>query len=285
MRSAIASATSLKPRPCSASPGIGNVRGTAPSAITSRSYSISNVPPSVSATTVLAVGVSADRSAEEKLGVLAHLPQRNDDVTRLERRRRSFGEERRVEHEVVGVDDRRAPLAEQAGDVRAGETTADDQGAATRLPSLHSRHAARNRLASVDVLDGDGSVEGHHAHATPTSDGDLDRRRARRTTRPRRCRPPGRSPPGVAAPPATQTRRRLRRDRPVRSRRSPSPLWGVSSSSARGACVRQPCRGARSGSHTWGSGRRTGSPPGRGNAPAGERCRRPIPRSRRSRAR
>ena len=74
----------------------------------------------------------------------AHLPQRHDDVPRLERAGRRLGQERRVEHEVVGVDDRGAALPEQPRDVRAGEATADDEGAALCLSAFH-----RPRIASV----------------------------------------------------------------------------------------------------------------------------------------
>jgi hypothetical protein len=48
--------------------------------------------------------------------VRAHLPQRHDDVPRLERPRSRLGQHRRVEHEVLGRRDRRAALAEQACD-------------------------------------------------------------------------------------------------------------------------------------------------------------------------
>ena len=77
----------------------------------------------------------------------AHLPERDDDVPRLERPGGRLGQERRVEHEVVGVDDRRAALAEQARDVRAGEAAADDERPAARLAPR--RHRAYDRTMGV----------------------------------------------------------------------------------------------------------------------------------------
>jgi len=49
---------------------------------------------------------------EEQLCVLAHLSQRYDDVAGLERPGRCLREQGRVQHEVVGVDDSRAPPPE-----------------------------------------------------------------------------------------------------------------------------------------------------------------------------
>ena len=45
----------------------------------------------------------------------------------LERPGRRLGEHRRIEHEVLGADDGRTVLAEEAGDVAAGETAAENE--------------------------------------------------------------------------------------------------------------------------------------------------------------
>ena len=87
--------------------------------------------------------------SEEQLGVRAHHPQRHDDVAGLERARRGLGQHRRVEHEVLLADDRRAALAEQAGDVRTGEAAA--RGRAFRLcgvPRLYDRHVQVSVIGS-----------------------------------------------------------------------------------------------------------------------------------------
>ncbi len=68
----------------------------------------------------------------------AHLAQRHDDVPRLERAGRRLGQQRRVEHRVLRADDRGAALAEQTGDVGAGEAAAE-----------HERAAARARLSRI----------------------------------------------------------------------------------------------------------------------------------------
>jgi hypothetical protein len=72
--------------------------------------------------------------SEQQLGVRAHLPQWHDRVPRLERPRRRLGEQRRVEHEVLGADDRGAAPAEEARDVPAGEAAADHEHPTARLP-------------------------------------------------------------------------------------------------------------------------------------------------------
>jgi hypothetical protein len=73
---------------------------------------------------------------EKQLGVRAHLPKRDDDVARLQRPGRSLRQQRRVQHEVVRIDNRRAALAQQARDVRAGEAAAHDERAADCFASL-----------------------------------------------------------------------------------------------------------------------------------------------------
>ena len=77
--------------------------------------------------------VDRGHAAEHELGVGAHLPERHDRVPRLERARGRLREHRRVEHEVLRADDRRAVLAEQPGDVAAREAAADHQHPASRL--------------------------------------------------------------------------------------------------------------------------------------------------------
>ena len=78
----------------------------------------------------------------------AHHAQRHDHVTRLERARRGLGQHRRVEHEVLLADDRRAALAEQACDVRAGEAAAEDERPASRVPRLYDRHVQVSVIGS-----------------------------------------------------------------------------------------------------------------------------------------
>jgi hypothetical protein len=82
-------------------------------------------------------GVVVDRAAEDELRVRAHHPERDDDVPRLERPRGGLGEHRRVEHEVLEADHRRAALPEQARDVRPREPAAEDKRAAASLSVGH----------------------------------------------------------------------------------------------------------------------------------------------------
>ena len=76
--------------------------------------------------------VDRGRAAEQQLGMWAHLPERHDDVARLEGAGGRLGEQGGVEHRVLGREDRRAGLAEQASDVGAGEATAENQRSAVR---------------------------------------------------------------------------------------------------------------------------------------------------------
>ena len=85
----------------------------------------------------LALAVVARHVAEHELGVRAHLAERHDDVAWLERPRRRLGEERRVEHEVLERDDRRAAALEEPRDVAPGEASAEDERPAACLASLH----------------------------------------------------------------------------------------------------------------------------------------------------
>jgi len=64
---------------------------------------------------------------EQELGVRAHHAQRHDGVPRLQRARRRLRQQRGVEHEVLGADDRRLPAVQEASHVRAGEASADDE--------------------------------------------------------------------------------------------------------------------------------------------------------------
>src|SRR5262245_39533763 len=52
----------------------------------------------------------------------------------LERAGRGLRQERRVEHEVLRADDRRAAITEQSRDVAAGEAAADDERSTSSLP-------------------------------------------------------------------------------------------------------------------------------------------------------
>jgi hypothetical protein len=79
------------------------------------------------------VEIESGHAAEDQLRVRAHLAQGHDAVPRLERPRRSLGQERGVEHEVLLAHDRRAAVAELARDVGAGEAAADHQDAPARF--------------------------------------------------------------------------------------------------------------------------------------------------------
>ena len=74
----------------------------------------------------------------------AHLAQRHDAVARLEHPRRRLGQQRRVEHEVLGADERRPGASDQAGEGGAGEAAADDEGAAARLLLEHGSDRRRS---------------------------------------------------------------------------------------------------------------------------------------------
>jgi len=80
--------------------------------------------------------VDRRHASEQQLRVRAHLPERHDHVARLERARRRLREHRRVEHEVLRADDRRAAPTEQPCDVGAREAAARDQHATACLPCL-----------------------------------------------------------------------------------------------------------------------------------------------------
>ena len=97
---------------------------------------------------ILRVAIVARDVAEDELGVRAHLPERHDDVARLERPRRRLGEERRVQHEVLARDDRRAMALQQSRDVASGEAAAEDQGSAACFASLHGSCLPRWRIRS-----------------------------------------------------------------------------------------------------------------------------------------
>ena len=71
--------------------------------------------------------IEALHPSEQKLRLGAHHPQRDDGVPRLERPRCSLRQQRRVEHEVLGADDRRPAAAQEPRDVRAGESAAEDE--------------------------------------------------------------------------------------------------------------------------------------------------------------
>ena len=74
--------------------------------------------------------------AQEEVRVRAHEPQRDDDVTWLERPRGCLREERCEEHEVLEADDRRAALSEEPRDVGAGEAASEDERPAACVPGL-----------------------------------------------------------------------------------------------------------------------------------------------------
>jgi uncharacterized protein (TIGR00725 family) len=91
-----------------------------------------------------------DYAPQDEVGVRAHRPERDDDVTGLERSRGSLRQHRREEHEVLRADDRRAAAAEVASDVRAGEAAPCDQGSALRFPVGHGVVLA-SRLVAVQI--------------------------------------------------------------------------------------------------------------------------------------
>ena len=96
----------------------------------------------------IAVAIVTRNRTEDELGVRAHFPKRNDHVTRLERPRGRLGEKRRVQHEVLERDDRRAMALQQSRDVAAGEAPAEDQGSAACFASLHGSCLPRWRIRS-----------------------------------------------------------------------------------------------------------------------------------------
>jgi len=104
----------------------------------------------------LARRVERPRAADEEFGARAHQSQRDDDVARLERTRRGLGQERREQHEVLAVDDRRleAALAEEPRHPGAGESAAEDERAAFGAPLGHGRLLPLPRQRSRQYRDG-----------------------------------------------------------------------------------------------------------------------------------
>src|SRR3954451_964121 len=86
----------------------------------------------------LRLDVDGAEIAEQEVGVRAHDPERHDGVSRLERAGRRLRKHRRVEHEVLLADDRRATLAEKPRDVCAGEAAAENEHAALRVTYRHA---------------------------------------------------------------------------------------------------------------------------------------------------
>ena len=162
LRSAIASARSRKPCPCSARPGTGRTRETEPNAST-RSL-VADLDGAVDCVDGrhLASRVEGGHAPDHELGVTAHHPKRNDDMARLECSGRCFREQRREQHVVLRADDRGAAAAEPTRDDRAGVATAGDERPA-QGPPLHGRtvsaepvrHARQNhpRLEQQESLD------------------------------------------------------------------------------------------------------------------------------------
>ncbi len=73
---------------------------------------------------------------EDELGLRAHLSQRHDDVTGLDRAGRRLRQERCVEHGCLRADDRRSGSAEQPRDIAAGEAAADHESSASGAARL-----------------------------------------------------------------------------------------------------------------------------------------------------
>ncbi len=182
MRRLIASASVLNESACSARPGIGSVRGTAPSASTSSRHATVCGP---SAVTTAAVCASRSRAVTlpRIRSACGHIcAQRHDAMPRLERPRRGFGQKRRVEHEVLLADDRRPALAELAGDVGAGEAPADDEHPAARFSDFaHWPSIAQRGDPGFGNRQRDGA-RGERRAGRPAA------RRARRDRRHRRAR-------------------------------------------------------------------------------------------------
>jgi hypothetical protein len=82
--------------------------------------------------------VELEHVAENELGAPAHLPEWDDAVPRLDRSGSRFRQQRRVQHEVLSTDDRRAVAPEQPGDVAAGETATEDERSTACLPGSHA---------------------------------------------------------------------------------------------------------------------------------------------------
>lgn len=140
----IASATSLNPRPCSASPGTGKV------------------PPSVSATTERAAA-SRETTRPSGSSACGHIGRSGTTTWRgLEGAGGRLGEQRRVQHEVVGIDDGGAALAEESGDVGAREAAAADERPPDGLSALGHRPRIAGVQRQVSVI---GSGSEHEAAA------------------------------------------------------------------------------------------------------------------------
>ena len=93
----------------------------------------------------------------------AHAPQRYDDMARFQRSRRRLGQQRRVEHEVVGRHDRRAAPAEEPRHVTPCEPATEYERPTPRLASLHVVNAYHRPVArQVSVI---GSGAQHEAVA------------------------------------------------------------------------------------------------------------------------
>ena len=86
----------------------------------------------------LFVGNLPYATSEEQLRMRTHLAEWDDDVPRLERSRGRLGEEWRVEHEVLGRENRRAAPLKVASDVAPSEPAAEDQSPAACLASFHT---------------------------------------------------------------------------------------------------------------------------------------------------
>jgi hypothetical protein len=97
----------------------------------------------------LARDVVGARLAEQQLRMWTHQPERNHDVTRLERPRGRLGKHRREEHVVLGTDDRRSCLAERPRDVRAGEPAAENERPATGFVIRHPARILSDTTASA----------------------------------------------------------------------------------------------------------------------------------------
>ena len=82
----------------------------------------------------------------------AHLAERHDDSAAARAFPRRLREQRRVEHEVLRRDDRRAAPAEEQRDVAPREAPADDERPAACLASLHASCLPRRGASQVSVI-------------------------------------------------------------------------------------------------------------------------------------
>ena len=122
LRRWIASARSLKPSPCSARPGIGRVRETAPSATHELLVPRPRAARRRSRPCTRPRRCRARSTRPSRSSACGHISRSGTTMCRGSSvPEAASGQQRREEHEVLGADDRAPRVAEQPRDVRAGE--------------------------------------------------------------------------------------------------------------------------------------------------------------------